>query len=411
MTALLKYDAACRAVAEAKSFDEVREWEDKAAAVKEYSRRAGNREMELDALEIRERARRRRGELLIELRNDGLFTEGRPKKTVGGTRPLSLGDLEISKDESSRDQRLADLDAAEFEQRIAWCRASLERNEKRHALDVLGDGPINGARAVMGSRVESDDSADYFPTPPWATRALFNCVFPRFQAGQYLGTRVWEPACGAGHMAEVIAEFAPTVIASDLHKYGYGLSGVDFLNGDSCDASVAPDWIITNPPFEDKGEQFVLRALQLVHVGVAMFFRLQWLETVGRYERVFKPFPPVVIAQFAERVPLHKDRWEPKGKTATAYLWIVWLKAQRGTTEFFWIPPGQRERLTYDDDVQRFTVHPVIRKKHKPTASSLIGSDAAAAFSVSEAPAENTAPVPSPSPTRGTGASFHSPLV
>ena len=64
MTALLKYDAACRAVAEAKTFDEVREWEDKAAAVREYSRRARNREMELDALEIRERARRRRGELL-----------------------------------------------------------------------------------------------------------------------------------------------------------------------------------------------------------------------------------------------------------------------------------------------------------------------------------------------------------
>jgi hypothetical protein len=35
-TALLKYDAACRAVAEAKTLDEVRDWEDKAAAVREY---------------------------------------------------------------------------------------------------------------------------------------------------------------------------------------------------------------------------------------------------------------------------------------------------------------------------------------------------------------------------------------
>ena len=31
MTSLLKYDAACRAVAEAKTLDEVRDWEDKAA--------------------------------------------------------------------------------------------------------------------------------------------------------------------------------------------------------------------------------------------------------------------------------------------------------------------------------------------------------------------------------------------
>jgi hypothetical protein len=68
MTALLKYDAACRAVAEAKTFDEVRDWEDKAAAVREYTRRIGNRALELDAIEIRERARRRRGELLLTLK-------------------------------------------------------------------------------------------------------------------------------------------------------------------------------------------------------------------------------------------------------------------------------------------------------------------------------------------------------
>jgi hypothetical protein len=34
VTAILKYDAACRAVAEAKTLDEVRDWEDKAAAVR-----------------------------------------------------------------------------------------------------------------------------------------------------------------------------------------------------------------------------------------------------------------------------------------------------------------------------------------------------------------------------------------
>ena len=37
MTALLTYDAACRAVAEAKTPDEVRDWEDRTAAVREYS--------------------------------------------------------------------------------------------------------------------------------------------------------------------------------------------------------------------------------------------------------------------------------------------------------------------------------------------------------------------------------------
>ena len=81
MTTLLRYDAACRALAEAKSFDEVREWEDKAAAVREYSRRARNRTLELDALEIRERARLRRGQLLLELRESGELADGRKKQS------------------------------------------------------------------------------------------------------------------------------------------------------------------------------------------------------------------------------------------------------------------------------------------------------------------------------------------
>ena len=81
MTSLLKYDAACRAVAEAKTLDEVRDWEDKAAAVREYSLRAHNRPLELDAIEISERARRRRGELLVALKADESFpkAENRPQ--------------------------------------------------------------------------------------------------------------------------------------------------------------------------------------------------------------------------------------------------------------------------------------------------------------------------------------------
>src|SRR5258708_6630506 len=47
---LLRYDAACRAVAEARTFDEVRSWEDKAAAVREYGRRIRNRSIEIDAI-------------------------------------------------------------------------------------------------------------------------------------------------------------------------------------------------------------------------------------------------------------------------------------------------------------------------------------------------------------------------
>lgn len=217
----------------------------------------------------------------------------------------------------------------------------------------------NGARAIMGSRVEPADSLDYFPTPPWATRALIEHVLVHLERrGVCKFQFAWEPACGEGHMAEVLTEYFRKVYASDIGAYGYGDADTDFLKSDL----EGFDWIITNPPFEKKSEDFALKALELAGTGVAMFVRLQWLETVGRYERIFRDNPPTLIAFFAERVPLHRDRWEPDGDTATAYIWLVWLKDAKPRAPF-WIPPGCRERLTKPDDRKRFTCKPVMRRE------------------------------------------------
>lgn len=227
----------------------------------------------------------------------------------------------------------------------------------------------NGARAIMGSRVEPSDSLDYFPTPPWATRALIERVFDDrglgLPAGPVLKT-VWEPFCGEGHIAEVLWEYGCEVFASDIFDYGYGDALIDFL----CDPpTIAPevDWIISNSPFGDKCETSVLYALQRARVGVAMFVPLRWLETIGRYERVFRDQPPTLIAFFAERVNLCKGRWEPDGSTATAYIWLVWIHGAEPRAPF-WIPPGCREALTRSDDAERFTQHPVKKREDNPHA-------------------------------------------
>jgi hypothetical protein len=220
----------------------------------------------------------------------------------------------------------------------------------------------------MASRQEPADSLDFFPTPPFATRSLIERVLPPLGIRQsdLANMTAWEPACGEGHMAEPLAEHFGRVIATDIHDYGYGEAPVDFLSEDT---SRDADWCITNPPFDDKAIRFVLRALKLARVGTAMFVRLQWLETIERYELVFRDHPPTLVSFFVERVNLCKGRWDPDGGTATAYCWLVWIHGQAPRPPF-WIPPGCREHLTHPDDVVRFTTHPVTRKSAAPPADA-----------------------------------------
>lgn len=215
-----------------------------------------------------------------------------------------------------------------------------------------------GGLAIAHNRVEPSDSLDFFPTPPWATRALIEHVFDHLGRRGHCGWQVcWEPACGEGHMAEPLKEYFREVVASDIKDYGYGDHTVDFLSCEQLARKYDADWIITNPPFGKNTNRFILKALELAGTGVAMLVRLQCLETVDRYEQIFSKTPPTKIAFFAERVPMHKGRWEPEGDTMTAYIWLVWIKGAEPQAPF-WIPPGCREALTKPDDAARFGSQP-----------------------------------------------------
>ena len=188
----------------------------------------------------------------------------------------------------------------------------------------------------MAQRTESADSLDDFPTPPWATRAFLSHYF----ADENLGSdSVWEPACGRGHMAQVLAEYFGNVRGSDVFEYGYG-EVQDFLTGLTALRSV--DWLITNPPFR-LAEDFLIRGRQVARKGVALLTRTVFLESIGRYERIFTNAPPTTVLQYAERVPMVKGRVDQKASTATGYAWLVWDFAREGTSSILdWIPPSRR---------------------------------------------------------------------
>lgn len=227
--------------------------------------------------------------------------------------------------------------------------------------DMRRTDVVNGARAIAPGRQEAPDSLDFFPTPPWATRALMERVMPHLQVSEF--GSVWEPACGEGHMVEPLREYFDEVLYTDAFDYGYGNTQVqNFLDYSGDAARTGVDWVITNPPFDHRAEQFALKAIALAYTGVALFTRWQWIETVGRYERLFSKFPPTLVCPFAERVPLHKGRYEPDGDTLTAYCWIVWMR-NVAPKPLFWIPPGCRSALTREDDAARFTQHPVPRRE------------------------------------------------
>lgn len=185
----------------------------------------------------------------------------------------------------------------------------------------------------MAQRSEPRDSVDDFPTPPWATRALIEHVI-----GHDLSARsCLEPACGAGHMSKVLSEYFGDVTSRDIADYGYG-DVQDYLR---CSPSEQYDWVITNPPFK-LGEQFISRALDMAKEGAAFLVRTTFIESVGRYNRLFSKTPPAIFAQFVERVPMVKGRLDQFASTATGYCWLVWNKGHDDATKVLWIPPCRR---------------------------------------------------------------------
>lgn len=203
----------------------------------------------------------------------------------------------------------------------------------------------NTSSAVMQQRNKPrNDGLDDFPTPPWATRALIEHVLAPPESGlDYFKTRtVWEPACNRGHMAAPLSEYFGRVWTSDIKDYGWAdqMSVEDFLMPIA--GARTHDWIITNPPFR-LASQFAQRCLTIApRDGFALLTRTSFLEGVARYQSLFRKYPPTIIAQFAERVPMVEGRCDPEASTATSYCWLVWDRGVSGAPEFVWIPPCRR---------------------------------------------------------------------
>lgn len=234
----------------------------------------------------------------------------------------------------------------------------------------------NRSAAVMARRVEPHDGLDYFPTPPWATRAL--CEWLNDQGYDLFDKVCLEPACGEMHMVRPLCEFFFSVRCGDVQAYEpmVDLEQIPRIDGPHLGDFLltgrmeAPsDWVITNPPF-NLAVDFIETALGIARVGVAMLVRTAFLESEGRVTGLFARTPPSDVIVFGERVVMLKGRLirggapDPfatvpgtRASSATSYAWLVWRKDVGGHdgTRLRWFPPCRR-RLERDGDYPDYGV-------------------------------------------------------
>ena len=182
---------------------------------------------------------------------------------------------------------------------------------------------------------------DYYPTQPWVTRALLSAVDLSLPAQRRSEAVVWEPACGDGRIVRELAADGYSVVASDLHDRGCGVTGVDFLADDSPERAGVPaslSAIVTNPPIRDGMiERFIVRALELTKPNGGR------VAILARHEfDAPKTHHPLFLLPFAAKLVLHKRPiWidgEQKASPRIPYAWFLWDWRHFGYPTLHYLP-------------------------------------------------------------------------
>ena len=200
---------------------------------------------------------------------------------------------------------------------------------------------LSGGQLAGGNSTSKREENDFYATDP-QTLKLF--LYEFLKDNSLDGEDILEPACGEGHISEVLKNHGYDVLSTDLIDRGYGKGGIDFLKTTKivdCD-------IITNPPYS-MAQEMVEHAMEIVTTGhkVAMFLKLTFLESDGRKE-LFRKYPAKKIwvssnrilcgknGDFYQRddkgnIKRNKKTGEPKLlSSAACYAWFIFEKGYKG---------------------------------------------------------------------------------
>ncbi len=187
--------------------------------------------------------------------------------------------------------------------------------------------------SLAGSGAEDRVEHDYYATDPKSVEALLD-------AHEITGHSFYEPACGEGHISKVLQARYPNAFhfATDLVSRGYGEGGVDFL---TTKYDTEFTWIITNPPFKDARE-FIEKSLGYTNTGVAMFLKIQFLESESRKDWL-QNSPLKYVYVFSKRQVIFRNGEELDPKTnkkwanTMCFAWFVWEHGYTGEPIVRWL--------------------------------------------------------------------------
>jgi N6-adenosine-specific RNA methylase IME4 len=162
------YDTACRALAAAVRVDEVKSVLDASAAIKAYARQAKNRELEANAVVLRERGERCLGEMLIQAKKVGQIAEGRPPNgSENAPFPrVTLAEADIDKKLSARAQKKASISATAHEAMLAKMREEILSGRRSFdTLKVATTSEKQERRALRESQLADQQAASNLALP------------------------------------------------------------------------------------------------------------------------------------------------------------------------------------------------------------------------------------------------------
>lgn len=166
---------------------------------------------------------------------------------------------------------------------------------------------------------------------PWLMNKDLKILEPC--AGEGVLSDAWNRACGG---------------TMDCYDIIGRREDVKVANYFETDFSNQYDAIITNPPYlkDSKAKpgltSLIVKALKEVKDDgyVCLFLKTLHLESIGRYEKIYKDNPPTRVYVYAPRISCYRNNDTTLPQGAISYTWFVWHKKDgkfNGPTTIDWV--------------------------------------------------------------------------